>query len=508
MLIVEDEAIVALDLRNRLTKLGYEVTDTATRGDDAVNLAETHRPDLVLMDIRLQGEMNGIDAAEIIRTRFKLPIVYLTAHADEATVNRACVTEPFGYILKPFEERELQIVIEMAIYKHKADAKQRETERRAEEQLRQSQKMEAIGQLANGVAHDFNNMLTVILNYTDILLNAAGADHPWSNFLTEIRKAGERSADLTRRLLAICRKQLTSPTLQDVNDVIVQIEPMLRRLISADIEIELQLEPDLGMVLADPGQLEQVLLNLVVNARDAISSYGKIAIETRNTIVDAGLISDFAPGCYRMIRFSDNGHGMLPSIRDRVFEPFFTTKDPGKGTGLGLSTVFGIVQQCRGKIMVESEIGTGSTFNVYLPAAIESIKPDLSSEDHRLPRGTETILLVEDERPIRDLTKQMLVSCGYQVIEAENGAHALQILSQSTRSIDLVVSDVVMPIMGARSMLEKIRERFPDIKSIYISGYNDQGIQSDTVGKDNALFLPKPFHMTELVLAIRKLLDQ
>ncbi len=627
ILIVEDEAIVALDLRTQLTQLGYVVVETVARGEAAIEAAEKHRPDLVLMDIRLQGKMDGVEAAEVINTRFQLPVVYLTAHADESTVDRARITKPFGYILKPFDGRELRTVIEMALYKHAADKKLRTSERRyastlasigdgviatdkqgrvtfmnpvaerlsgwttaeaqgialttvfrivneethkivvnpvervleqgivvglanhtilirrdghetpiddcaapihddlgvvtgavlvfrdisasrrIEEQLRQSQKMEALGQLAGGVAHDFNNMLTVILNYTDILLHSAGSDHPWKGFLTEIRRAGERSADLTRRLLALCHKQLVTPKVQDLNEVIAQTEPMLQRLIGDRIELETRLEQDLGSVLSDAGQLEQILLNLVVNGRDAISKHGKIVIETRNVFVEKDAIAGLSPGTYRMLRVSDNGQGIPASIVERIFEPFFTTKELGKGTGLGLATVYGIVQQCHGSIHVESTVGQGTAFTIHFPPVTKPAfveEPIIASE---LPKGNETVLLVEDEVSIRDLTKQLLVSCGYTVLEAEHGEQALQVAAEYSGKIDVIVTDVMMPVMDGPAMVEKLKANFSNLKVVYISGFNNQEIEASTMGSTTSTYLSKPFKLTDLAQAVRRVLD-
>ncbi len=627
ILIVEDEAIVALDLRTRLTQFGYVVVEAVSRGDAAIVAAESHRPDLVLMDIRLQGPMDGVEAAETIRNRFRLPVVYLTAHADEATVNRARVTEPFGYILKPFDGRELRTVIEMALYKHEAEKKLRASERRfattlasigdgviatdkqgcvtfmnpvaerltgwitaeahgialttvfnicneetrkivvnpvervlelgivvglanhtilvrrdgeetpiddcaapihddhgavtgavlifrdvtnhrrIEEQLRQSQKMEALGQLAGGVAHDFNNMLTVILNYTQLLLHASGNDHPWKGFLTEIRKAGDRSADLTRRLLALCRKQLATPKTQDLNDVIVQTEAMLRRLIGENNVLELRLGEDLGSILCEAGQLEQILMNLVVNARDAISGPGKIVIETRNEFVENDAVFGLAEGTYRMLRISDNGHGIPAAILDRVFEPFFTTKEVGKGTGLGLATVYGIVKQCRGSIRIDSKVGQGTSFTIQLPPAIKPGIIEDATVTTELPKGSETVLLVEDEAAIRELSRQLLLSCGYNVLEAEHGERALQVAREYAGKIDIVVTDVMMPVMNATTMLEKLRAERGELKVVFVSGYNNQGIQMETSGSATSTYLTKPFKLSDLAQAVRSILD-
>ena len=627
ILIVEDEAIVALDLRMRLTRLGYSVIDSVGLAEVAIEIAEQQRPDLTLMDIRLRGEMDGIEAADVIRTKMGLPVVYLTAHADDATVDRARVTEPFGYILKPFDERELRTVIEMALYKHGAERKLRESERRfattlasigegviatdsagcvtfmnsvakkltgwsaAEAQgaalttvfnicnestrltvanpvervlaegivvglanhtilvnrdgteapiddcaapifdddgrmtgavlvfrdvtqarqievhMRHAQKMEAVGQLAGGIAHDFNNMLTVILNYSEILLDSAGADHPWRQYFTEIHRAGERSSELTSQLLTFCRKQLMEPRSIDLNSAILNMEQMLRRLVGENVELTAKVTPNLGSVRMDPGQIERILVNLTVNARDAISDEGRLLIETSNIELSASQFPSLNSGTYRCLKVSDNGHGIAAVHKDRIFEPFFTTKEPGKGTGLGLAAVFGIVSQCHGHIECDSEVGQGTTFRIYLPAVSETPVAEPTPTRMPLPRGSETVLLVEDEAAVRSLSHHILKSCGYRVLEAENGACAIEVARLHAGEIDIVVTDVIMPVMGARKMLQKLQEYLPKMKVLLLSGYGDESLSRDVAEFSKSLFLQKPFSVSELTKAVRSILD-
>ena len=630
ILVVEDEAIVALDLRKRLSSLGYEVIDVTAQGERAVEIARKHRPALTLMDIRLRGEMDGIQAAEIIRNELGLPVVYLTAHADEATVDRALRTEPFGYILKPFDERELRTIIEMALYKHNAERKLRESERRyattlasigdgviatdkngnvtflnkvaekltgwsrvdahgvplinifnicneetrlpvlnpvarvladgvvvglanhtvlisrdgrevpiedcaspildeqgdltgtvlvfrdvthtrqVEQHMRHAQKMEAVGQLAGGIVHDFNNMLTVILNYSEMLADSAGPDHPWSHFLTEIHQAGKRSADLTSQLLTFCRKQLVEPRAIDLNEAVLNTEQLLRRLIGENIELTVCVSPDLGCVRMDAGQIERILVNLAINARDAMSDQGKLRIETSNVIVSSTAATPFpelAEGIYRCLLVSDNGQGIPTSYQHRIFEPFFTTKEPGKGTGLGLAAVYGIVKRCGGEITFDSEVGSGTTFRIYFPAAPDAAPTDQSLARMQLPRGKETILLVEDEVSVRSVTRHILTSCGYTVFEAENGAQAIQIAQREAGRIDVVVTDVIMPVMGARRMLNELRKQMPDLKVLFLSGYGDESLAGEVAEFAKSMFLQKPFNIAELTKAVRWVLD-
>ena len=378
--------------------------------------------------------------------------------------------------------------------------------RRIDEQLRHAQKMEAVGQLAGGVAHDFNNMLTVILNYTHLLMNAE-KENPWNNYLNEIRLAGERSADLTRQLLTFCRKRLAEPNAQDLNEVIRQTEQMLHRLIGENIELETRLEPGLGTVLADSGVLEQVLINLAVNARDAISEQGKIVIETSNVVVDQTMLPSLSCGVYRVLRVIDNGQGIPPELIAPIFDPFFTTKELGKGTGLGLSTAYGIVQQCRGHIDVESTVGKGTTFTVYLPPAPQATIQDSAFSELELPKGTETVLLVEDEQSVRNLATHILSLCGYKVFAAENGTIAVQIASEHPGKIDIVVSDVVMPLMGAKIMLQLLKEHLPNLRVLLLSGHDLHGVVDDRGGIDKVNFLSKPFTLGEFTRSVRQTLD-
>ncbi len=616
ILVVEDETVVARDLQTRLARLGYTVVDTTARGDSAIVLAEQHNPDLVLMDIRLQGEIDGITAADVIRSRYHLPVVYLTAHADELTIDRARATEPFGYILKPFDERELRIVIEMALYKHQAERKLQLSERRyattlssigdgviatdqtgrvtflnpvaegltgwsaadakgkpltevfrivneqtraivenpvervllkgivvglanhtilinrhgseaqiddcaapiqddrgvsvgavlvfrdvtethrREKQLRQSQKMEAIGQLAGGISHDFNNMLTAILGYTELLLQMAGSDHPWIGFLTEIQKASHRSAELTRQLLRFSRKELSQAKVIDLNRLVSGIEPMLRRVVGEQIELHIRLAESLGSIQADPGQLEQVLVNLVVNARDAMPNGGLIGVETAREWIHTqspGVPQDMPYGEYQVLRVIDNGSGMDSETKLRIFEPYFTTKEVGKGTGLGLSIVYGIVQACQAYIQVESAVGQGTKFTIWFPpSSDELVQQPIAAASDLLP-GTETVLLVEDEPTVRSFAKQVLVTCGYTVLEAEHGAHGVEVAESYSGTIDLIVTDLVMPFVGGVALITRLKRVRPGIKVLYMSGYAPPQFSPESDPHGEVTVLQKPF---------------
>jgi two-component system cell cycle sensor histidine kinase/response regulator CckA len=380
-----------------------------------------------------------------------------------------------------------------------------------EEQLRQSQKLEAIGQLAGGVAHDFNNLLTVIGGYSDLLLRKLPADGPLRAHASEIKKAGDRASGLTRQLLAFSRKQILQPKLLDLNGVVSDLDKMLRRLIGEDVDLLTIAGPGLGQVKADPGQIEQVVVNLVVNARDAMTSGGKVTIETANARLTADYVHQHpqcVPGAYVMLAISDNGAGIDSAIRDRIFEPFFSTKGAGKGTGLGLSTVYGIVKQSGGHIWVYSEVNKGTTFKIYLPRVDEGINDET---DHTqltaVPGGNETILLVEDEAQVRQIAQQILESLGYCVMTAENGEQALTLASAYSGEIDLMVTDVVMPQMGGRELVEQLSPLRRNLRVIFMSGYTDDAIVRHGLMDDHLEFIQKPFTADALARKIRTTLD-
>jgi PAS domain S-box-containing protein len=875
ILIVEDDRIVARDIQNQLTRLGYAVVGITRFGEEAVHLARELRPDLVLMDIRLEGAVDGVTAAQEIRDCLQLPVVYLTAYADEETLRRARVTEPFGYILKPFEERELRTVIEMALYKHQAEGKLRESERRyaitlssigdaviatdersrvrflnpvatrltgwaqeealgrqlpevfhivneytrqaaedlvarilqlgsvvslanhttllardgreipiedcgspiiddkgnatgvvlvfhdvserrrseaaltlfrelldrthdiieiidpktgrfldvnerackahgytreeylaltvpqitaataarsweesraellrtgsrvfesqhrrkdgstfpvevnvnyirldrdyvlavvrditerkqaekalveshgllnavvegtsdavfvkdrqsrylminsagarflgktvdevvgkddrelfepdaartilehdrqvmasgalqtfeetataagvtrtylttkgiyrdahgqvigligisrdvteqkrLEEQFRQAQKMEAVGRLAGGVAHDFNNLLTVINGNSELVFGSLGPDDPGRELLAEVLKAGERAATLTRQLLAFSRKQVLQPQVVSLDPLLTELLKLLERLIGADVELVFVAEPALGLAKVDPGQFEQAIVNLAVNARDAMPQGGRLILETHNAELDADYAerhSDVRPGRYVLVAVSDTGLGMNEATRVRIFEPFFTTKGPGKGTGLGLAMVYGFVKQSGGHIEVESELGHGTTFKIYLPRAEEttpSAKP--SPSPVTIPKGTETILLVEDEDAVRALSRLALQSSGYTVLEARDGLEAVWVAQQHQGTLHLLVTDLVLPQLSGHQLAKLLAQARPHLRVLFMSGYTDEAVLRLDVHKADVPFLQKPFNAIGLVRKVREVLD-
>jgi two-component system, cell cycle sensor histidine kinase and response regulator CckA len=629
ILIVEDEMITALDLKERLEAMGYSVVGQTGAGEDAVRLAAEIGPDLVLMDIRLDGTLDGVAAADAIRSSCAIPIVYLTAHADFDTLLRARTTEPFGYVIKPFEERALQASIETAVYKHQAECKLRASERRyavtlasireavistdsggrvaffnpaaerltgwpqaeavgrrvdevvqlvseatgetvenpadralrevvpvnlangtalvdrnskrvpiadgaapildqgqllgsvlvlhdlteyrrIETELRQTQRMEALGRLAGGVAHDFNNMLTVINGYCLFLLRDLDSAHPWHEMIGEINNAGERAANLTRQLLAFCRKQILQPRPLDLNQTVSNLAPMLNRLIGEHFETRISLDPAVGSVWADPGQIEQVILNLVLNARDAMPDGGRLTLATAHVLIrgESKNGSELPPGSYEQLIVSDTGCGMESTVQARIFEPFFTTKESGKGTGLGLATVYGIVKQSDGHIAVTSEVGAGSTFTISFPTRKSNTERDPSSP--RLPLelipGSGRILLVEDEGVTRMFTRKVLEAAGYQVLEARHGEEAIQLFNGTPERFDLVLTDVFLPHMQGPELVRRLRSQRPRLKVLFVTGYAEFPGQ---IGSDeNTAIMTKPFKPAELTQVVHVLLGR
>jgi len=389
------------------------------------------------------------------------------------------------------------------------------TERRSlEEQFRQSQKMDAVGRLAGGIAHDFNNLLTVIRLNTEIIIEGLDPADPRAEDVTQIRNAADRASALTRQLLAFSRKQILQPRVLDLNSVVTSLEPMLQRLIGEDITISSS-PGARGYVVADPGQLEQVLVNLVVNARDAMPQGGRITIETLNTALDENYSSEHSPvipGRYIALTVGDTGIGMDKDTKEHAFDPFFTTKEAGKGTGLGLATVYGIVKQSGGYVWIYSEPGLGSTIKVYLPevsaAAAFTSAVEGPATAKAAPRGSETILLVEDEDAVRSLACRILEKQGYRVLSAEHGRAAMEIATREEAHIDMVLTDIVMPGLNGRGLVEKLTGIRPTIKSLYMSGYTDDDIVRRGFVEPSKAFLQKPFTSQALIQTVRKVLDE
>lgn len=628
ILIVEDEVIVALDIQSSLERIGYHDIRIASDGVQALEMVEEHAPDLVLMDILLKGagtdSADGVSIAMTINERRDIPIIYITAYADDTTLHRAKLTQPYGYILKPFEERELRTTIEMALYKHRMENELRRSEeryrrffeedltgdfiagadgtivtcnpafarifgfpsteeamgtdfrrlfpsaadwesfmrsirenrmlvyherelrradgspvfivtnttgifeggalvevrgyifdetyrKRLEQQFQQAQKMEAVGRLAGGIAHDFNNLLTVINGYSEFILSQMPAGSPFVREIEEINRAGERAAHLTRQLLAFSRKQVMQPRVVDLNTIVTNIESMLRRLIGEHIELKSSLGKDLWKIEVDPGQIEQVIMNLAVNARDAMPGGGTLTIATSNCAVPLDSPScspEMKDGEYVRLTVSDTGHGFNEEVGSHIFEPFFTTKAPGEGTGLGLPTVYGIVAQSMGHLDVKSEPGSGSTFTIFLPRAEKPEPENIPRAKGAAARhGTETVLVVEDEDVVRSLICHVLELHGYTVLPARNGNEALETGGSHKGDIHIAVVDLVMPGLSGNALAARLRGLKPGIKVLFISGYTDRTIHDLITSEGNAAFLQKPFGPDELASKLREMLD-
>lgn len=659
ILIVEDEAIIAENLARSIHKMGYSVAGITATGEGAIELACQKRPALVLMDIRLAGAMDGIVAAQQIHRDYNLPTLFLSANSDIATVKRTRLEGAFGYILKPFDNRDLEIQIEMALYKHTTQQRLRQSEenlrkyslelqreiaerKQVEEalknreyllnkvfdvlpiglwfadengklirgnpagvkiwgaeptvpieeygvfkarrlpsgkeiapddsalahtiregvtivdelleidsfdgkkkiilnytapvlddrgniqgaivvnhditereqlhaQLQQAQKMESVGRLAGGVAHDSNNMLGVIFGHTEMALEDLDPAAPLHASLQAVQHAAERSAALTRQLLAFARKQTIAPKVIDINDTVEGMLKMLRRLIGEDIDLLWQPGRNLQSVKVDPSQIDQLLANLCVNARDAIAGVGKVTIETDAKTLDEVYCADHLgvlPGEYVLLAVSDDGCGMNKKTLNHIFEPFFTTKGEGKGTGLGLASVFGMVKQNNGFINVYSEPGKGTTFKIYLPVyAVKSVGVVAKAPDLPAEHGNETILLVEDEPAILHMTTMMLTRLGYTVVAAATPGEAIRLALEYPGRIDLLMTDVVMPEMNGRELAGNLLSQLPGLKHLFMSGYTANVIAHHGVLDEGVHFIQKPFSMKDLGGKLREALE-
>jgi signal transduction histidine kinase/ActR/RegA family two-component response regulator len=380
-----------------------------------------------------------------------------------------------------------------------------------EEQLRHSQKMEAVGRLAGGIAHDFNNLLTAIIGYTEIVLHSLDPKDDRRADAEEIARAAMRAADLTKQMLAFSRRQVLQPKIIDLNIALRKVEPMLRRVIGEDIVMTVTGKATHAFARVDPGQVEQVVMNLVVNARDAMPQGGRLTVEAADAVLDAEMaaaLPEGKPGAYVMLSVSDTGAGMAPEVRARIFEPYFTTKDVGKGTGLGLSTVYGIIRQSEGHISLSSELGLGTTFRIYLPRAEAPAVVAGERGVEKMPDGTEHILLVEDDPSVRRLSKELLLRLGYSVTDASSGRAGLALGSDDTRHFDLALCDVILGDMSGPSVAEALMALRPSIRVLYMSGYMDEAIVKTGVLDEGKPFLQKPFTPMQLAKKIREVLDE
>lgn len=469
--------------------------------------------DVILADYSIPG-FDGMTALTLARQHCPdVPFLFVSATIGEELAIDTMLQGATDYVLKqrlgrlvPSVQRALRELDDRAERKRAEEAL-----RQSEKQFRQSQKMEAVGRLAGGIAHDFNNLLTVIMGYSQVLLTELGSQHPLRGKIEETLKAGERAATLVRQLLTFSRKQSMDPKILSLNTAVTSLESLLRRLIGEDVKLVSKLDPANGRLRADQAQLEQVLVNLVVNARDAMPKGGTLTIETTQVELIRSpvyYLTPLPPGSYVRLAVSDTGCGMDRKTKSHIFEPFFTTKEEGVGSGLGLSTVFGIVTQCGGAIDVTSRVGHGTRFDLYFPRVesdvVDTVPVRLSGQPQR---GTETILLVEDEASVRTLVRDELRKLGYRVIEAKNGIEACLLATQQAGSFQLLLTDIVMPGMAGRELAQHLSVINPDLRTLFISGYiDDLGIMA---GQEEGAtsFLQKPFTPEVLAGAVRKLLD-
>jgi two-component system, cell cycle sensor histidine kinase and response regulator CckA len=617
--IVEDEFIVALDIKSFLERSGYAVVGVYASGEDLLEQFSAKKPDIVLMDIKIRGKLDGVETAKIVHEKYYTPVVLLTAFADDETIARAKITQPFGYIIKPFEERELKTAIEIALYRAAMETRLRASEeryrnlfhdgisanfladpsgliteanpafralvglgpedelpnmgsllpdraalasfmemaeserglrlgelplramdgrsltvlanaapmrdpdgrlsglrcelvdtterRRLEERLFLAQKMEASGKLAGGIAHDFNNILTAIIGYSNLLADELPEGGRTRDDVEGIRKAADRASKLTRQLLAFSRRQPFSPKAMDLSESVRETERLLRRILPEDIALSLALSPEPAAIVADPAQIEQIILNLAFNARDAMASGGELrigtSIESSKEPESVGL-DTLAPGSYAVLTVTDSGTGIAPEIIDKIFEPFFTTKPKEMGTGLGLSTVYGIARQMGGAVGVSSKPGCGASFQVWLPyTAAEGDKSASEERDSVWTVGKgATILFVDDDEAIRALSARLLEKGGHRVLVAANAGEALLIAESYGPAIDLLVTDTVMPFMDGRRLAKRLLVGLPSMGVLYISGHASFADEPD------GDFLAKPFSEAQLAAAVERALER
>jgi two-component system, cell cycle sensor histidine kinase and response regulator CckA len=490
--------------------VGYskdELTSGKLRWADMTPHEQRHLDDAAVAQLERTGVARPWEKEYIRKDGSRAPVLVGVASLDEG--------RGIAFVLDLSERNRAQEATAYAVKVAEHESAHRERAEQAlrlmEEQLRQSQKMEAVGTLAGSIAHDFNNMLSVIVSYADLLLESLQAGDPIRVDLEQIARAGKRAGDLTHQLLAFSRQQVLQPKVMNLNDAISTMTQMLQRLIGEDIELAVVLTPELGAVSVDPSQIEQVLLNLVVNARDAMPRGGKLTIETAELELDPAYAAehlDVVPGKYVMLSVSDTGTGMDSATQTRIFEPFFTTKEKGRGTGLGMSTVFGIVKQSGGTVWVYSELGLGSTIKIYLPhAGVAARTAELATPAAVDTRGSETVLIVEDSPEVRNLACAILRKSGYQVLEAATAGEALLICEQHQGVIDLLLTDVVMPRMSGRELWERLAPLRPTTKVLFMSGYTDDAIVRHGVLSSGVSFIQKPLMPGPLVAKLREVLD-
>jgi signal transduction histidine kinase len=510
VLIAEDNPFYVCMVEASLKGWGYEVV-TACDGEEAWRILSADDPPKLAVVDWLMPRLDGLELCRRVRAaRRDAPtyLIMLTAKGGKENVIAGLTAGADDYICKPFDLDELRTRVQAGRRIVDLQASLAARVKELESALSGAQKMEAIGRLAGGVAHDFNNLLTVIISGSDILLDQLSGGEQ-REFVEMIKQAGERGASLTRQLLAFSRRQVLRPELLRLNDLLGDLSKLLGRLIGEDIELVTDLDPGLGWVRADPGQMEQVVMNLVVNARDAMPEGGKLILRTRN-VDAAGADGPDAvpPGAYAVLEVTDTGCGMDAHVKAHLFEPFFTTKDLHKGTGLGLATVYGIVHQTGGHIRVESEVGRGATFRIYLTRREPEAPAPHAVVAEQVEAGRrETVLLVEDEDAVRAMVRQILLNNSYTVLEARDGEEALRVAAGWPEAIHLMVTDVIMPQTNGHQLADRLRPQRPGMKVLFMSGYTDDAAVRQNVADSGQPFLQKPFTPSVLASRVRELLD-
>jgi signal transduction histidine kinase len=507
VLLVEDNPDDAKMILHELKRSGFETTSQRVDTEAGFLAGLDAGLDLILCD-QAMPEFSAMRALELLQKRgLEIPFVIVSGTIGEEIAVEAMKRGAADYLLKDRLAR-LGSAVHQVLERFRLSRERR----RLEEELIEAQKMHVIGHLAGGVAHDFNNILSIIMSYNDLIASELGRDSPARAYSDEIRHTSERAAGLTRQLLIFSRKQTVQPVVLDLNEVVKDLDKMLRRLIDEKIEMTVVPGKEIGRVMADSGHVGQVLMNLVVNARDAMPNGGKLTIATSNVTLDeghAGAHAGVVPGDWVMLSVSDTGAGMSDEVKAHLFEAFFTTKPKGKGTGLGLATCRTIVQQSGGHISVESSVGKGATFKVYFPRVGQQLKvASRPAPTAMLPRGTETLLVVEDDPAVRHLAHRILAAQGYEVLRASNGQEALHLARDHKGApIRLVITDVVMPLMGGKVMADWLKTAYPDLRILFTSGYTDDAMNQQGALDPGVAFLPKPYAPAVLIRKVREMLD-
>jgi two-component system, cell cycle sensor histidine kinase and response regulator CckA len=517
ILIAEDNEFYRGMLEETLAEWGYEVVGAADGEAAWQVLRAKDAPRLAILDWIMPG-LDGIEVCRRVRALDREEPTYLillTARSGKENIIAALKGGADDYICKPFDREELHARLQVGLRIVGLQSSLADRVHELEQALSGAQKMEAVGRLAGGVAHDFNNLLTVILGSSEILLKKGQLDKGDHELIRMVKDAGERGAGLTRQLLTFSRRHVQAPEILSLSQRVAGVEKMLRRLIGEDVNLVTNLDPAVYPVLADAGQVEQVIMNLVVNSRDAMPDGGTVTIETRNVELDDADTAKrpaVRPGSYALLSVSDTGCGMDEETKQHLFEPFFTTKEVGKGTGLGLATVYGIVKHSDGHIAVESKPGRGATFRIYLPKAARPPETAAVLKNGRpggpAANGHETILLVEDEEAVRTLARTILQDHHYTVLEARDGAEAMQVSSRWPKPIDLMVTDVVMPRLSGNQLADRLMPIRPDMKVLFMSAYPGHSIAHHGVLGPGTHFLQKPFTPDVFTRTVRDLLDQ